>query len=111
MGCFGRTAADLVVSTVGREPRRKLRLTEGWKSDTERPRSPARSRGGNDYPASRLEAPRLRTARIAAELKHQGWNVGPNRVRRLMREDNLLCVRKRKFVVTTDSGRGRMVCL
>ena len=26
-----------------------------------------------------------------------------------MREDNLLCVRKRKFVVTTDSGHGRKV--
>ena len=24
-----------------------------------------------------------------------------------MREDNLLCVRKRKFVVTTDSNHGR----
>jgi putative transposase len=47
--------------------------------------------------------------RIRAELKRQGWKVGPNRVRRLMREDNLLCVRKRKFVVTTDSNHGRKV--
>ena len=47
--------------------------------------------------------------RITAELKRQGWRVGPNRVRRLMREDNLLCVRKRKFVVTTDSHHGRKV--
>ena len=28
------------------------------------------------------------------------------RVYRLMREDNLLCVRRRKFMVTTDSGHG-----
>ena len=42
--------------------------------------------------------------RITAELKRQGWKVGPNRVRRLMREDNLLCARKRRFVVTTDSN-------
>ena len=27
----------------------------------------------------------------------------------MMREDNLLCVRKRKFVVTTDSNHGRKV--
>ena len=35
--------------------------------------------------------------------------VNPKRVRRLLREDNLLCVRKRKFVVTTDSNHGRKV--
>ena len=31
------------------------------------------------------------------------------RVRRLLREDNLLCLRKRKFVVTTDSNHGRKI--
>jgi putative transposase len=35
--------------------------------------------------------------------------VNPKRVYRLMREDNLLCVRKRKFVVTTDSNHDRKV--
>ncbi len=30
-------------------------------------------------------------------------------MRRLMREDNLLCVRKRKFVITTDSRHGRKI--
>ena len=35
--------------------------------------------------------------------------MNPKRVYRLMREDNLLCVRKRKFVVTTDSNHGRKV--
>jgi putative transposase len=33
--------------------------------------------------------------------------VNPKRVYRLLREDNLLCVRKRKFVVTTDSSHTR----
>lgn len=56
-----------------------------------------------------LKWPSYGRPRITAELKRQGWNVGPNRVRRLMREDNLLCVRKRKFVVTTDSNHGRKV--
>jgi putative transposase len=47
--------------------------------------------------------------RITAELRHQGWTVNPKLVYRLMREDNLLCIRKRKFVVTTDSNHTRRV--
>ncbi len=47
--------------------------------------------------------------RITEELRRQGWQVNPKRVYRLMREDNLLCVRKRKFVVTTDSNHGRKI--
>jgi putative transposase len=47
--------------------------------------------------------------RITAELRRQDWRVNPKRVYRLMREDNLLCVRKRKFVVTTDSNHTRKV--
>jgi putative transposase len=56
-----------------------------------------------------LKWPSYGRPRITAELKRQGWKVGPNRVRRLMREDNLLCARKRKFVVTTDSNHGLKV--
>jgi hypothetical protein len=41
--------------------------------------------------------------------RRRGWVVNPRRVRRIMREDNLLCVRKRKFVVTTDSNHGRKI--
>ncbi|NJN06048.1 MAG: IS3 family transposase [Rhodobacteraceae bacterium] len=47
--------------------------------------------------------------RITAELRRQGWVVNPKRVYRLMRQDNLLCVRKRKFVITTDSSHGRKI--
>jgi len=56
-----------------------------------------------------LEWPSYGRPRITAELRRRGWEVGPKRVYRLMREDNLLCVRKRKFVVTTDSNHGRRV--
>jgi putative transposase len=56
-----------------------------------------------------LEWPCYGRPRITAELRRQGWKVGPNRVLRIMRQDNLLCVRKRKFVVTTDSNHGRKV--
>jgi putative transposase len=56
-----------------------------------------------------LEWPCYGRPRITAELRRRGWKVGPNRVLRIMRQDNLLCVRKRKFVVTTDSNHGRKV--
>lgn len=47
--------------------------------------------------------------RITQELRRRGWVVNPKRVRRIMREDNLLCVRKRKFVLTTDSNHDRKI--
>ena len=56
-----------------------------------------------------LEWPSYGRPRITAELRRQGWEVNPKRVYRLLREDNLLCVRKRKFVATTDSKHGRKV--
>ncbi len=46
-----------------------------------------------------LEWPAHGRPRLTAELRGQGWKVNPKRVRRIMREDNLLCLRKRKFVV------------
>ena len=56
-----------------------------------------------------LEWPSYGRPRITEELRRRGWTVNPKRVYRLMREDNLLCVRKRKFVITTDSNHGRKV--
>ena len=57
-----------------------------------------------------LEWPSYGRPRITAALRRQGWRVNPKRVYRLLREDNLLCLRKkRKFLVTTDSHHGRQV--
>jgi transposase InsO family protein len=56
-----------------------------------------------------LAWPNYGRPRITAELRRQGWTVNPKLVYRLLREDNLLCVRKRKFVVTTDSNHGRKI--
>ena len=56
-----------------------------------------------------LAWPNYGRPRITAELRRQGWKVNPKLVYRLMREDNLLCVRKRKFVVTTDSNHTRRI--
>lgn len=44
--------------------------------------------------------------RITVQLQRDGVLVNHKRVLRLMREDNLLCLRKRRFVVTTDSAHG-----
>jgi putative transposase len=45
--------------------------------------------------------------RVTFELRREGLAVNHKRVLRLMREDNLLCLRKRSFVpVTTDSKHG-----
>ena len=56
-----------------------------------------------------LEWPCYGRPRVTQELRRQGWRVNPKRVYRLMREDNLLCVRRHKFLVTTDSNHSRRV--
>jgi transposase InsO family protein len=50
-----------------------------------------------------LEWPCYGWRRVTVELRRRGWKVNHKRVRRIMREDNLLCLRRRKFVLTTDS--------
>lgn len=56
-----------------------------------------------------LEWPCYGWRRMTAELRRRGWTVNHKRVRRIMREDNLLCLRRRKFVVTTDWNHQRRV--
>jgi transposase InsO family protein len=51
-----------------------------------------------------LEWPSYGWPRITAELHRRGWEANHKRVYRIMREDNLLCLRRRKFVVTTNSN-------
>jgi len=56
-----------------------------------------------------VEFPYYGWRRMQRELKERGWVVNHKRLRRIMREDNLLCLRQRKFVVTTDSNHHRPV--
>jgi putative transposase len=49
--------------------------------------------------------------RVTRALRDQGWGVNHKRVARLMAEDNLLCLRRRSFVPTTDSGHSLRVYL
>ena len=41
--------------------------------------------------------------RVTAQLQQQEWDVNHKRVLRLMRADNLLALRKQRYVLTTDS--------
>jgi transposase InsO family protein len=50
-----------------------------------------------------LEFPSYGYRRITAELQRRNWKVNHKRVLRMMREDNLLCLRRKSFLVTTDS--------
>jgi len=56
-----------------------------------------------------LEFPAYGWRRMQRELQDRGWHVNHKKVKRLMREDNLLCLRRRKFVVTTDSAHAMTV--
>jgi putative transposase len=49
--------------------------------------------------------------RVSAELRRRGMLVNHKRVARIMREDNLLAVQPRQFVVTTDSNHALEVYL
>jgi len=50
-----------------------------------------------------VESPAYGYRRMTRELQQRGFDINHKRVLRMMREDNLLCVRRRSFVVTTDS--------
>jgi putative transposase len=51
-----------------------------------------------------LEFPAYGYRRITAELQRRGLEVNHKRVLRLMRADNLLCLRRKSFMATTDSA-------
>jgi len=50
-----------------------------------------------------LEFPRYGYRRVTYQLKHERWQVNHKRVLRLMRESDLLCRVRRRWVRTTDS--------
>jgi putative transposase len=51
-----------------------------------------------------LRFPSYGYRRITRELERHGYRVNHKRVLRLMRQDNLLCLRRKSFMRTTDSG-------
>ena len=73
------------VSRAGYSPQEKGKADAAWRDAMQR---------------IALQFPSYGWRRMTAELKRRGWAVNHKRVDRLMREDNLLCLRKRKFIVT-----------
>lgn len=51
-----------------------------------------------------IEFPGYGYRRITKELEHRGYNVNHKRTLRLMREDNLLCIKKKFKPLTTNSN-------
>lgn len=47
--------------------------------------------------------------RVVRDLRDQGMQINRKRVQRLMQQDNLLAVRRRKFILTTDSRHGQPI--
>jgi transposase InsO family protein len=74
-----------------------------YRSRTLRQASPVEMEIRDEMQKIALESPAYGYRRITAELQKRGFSINHKRVLRMMREDNLLCVRRRKFVVTTDS--------
>src|SRR5215470_16168846 len=57
-------------------------------------------------PANCLALAGVRLSPRACRTRSQGWKINHKRVLHLMRSDNLLCVRRRKFLFTTNSRHG-----
>jgi transposase InsO family protein len=60
----------------------------------------------NQFQEIALEFPSYGYRRITAELQDRGYAVNRKRVLRMMRQDNLLCLKKKFKPVTTDSSHG-----
>ena len=56
-----------------------------------------------------LEFPAYGYRPMTAELQRRGWNTNRKQVLHWMRTDNLLALRKKRFVLTTDSRHGLRV--
>ena len=74
-----------------------------YRARTPRQPSPVEMEIRDEMQKIALESAAYGYRRITAELQRRGFDINHKRVLRMMREDNLLCVRRRSFVVTTDS--------
>lgn len=103
--------ADLVVTYPALSTRRLcelLGLSRSWWYERQQPRAPDAEAVAlrETIEGIVLEFPGYGYRRVTHELRRQGWAVKAKRVLRIMREETLLCRRKRRFVVTTDSRHG-----
>jgi len=74
-----------------------------YRSRTPRQASPVEMEIRDELQKIAVDWPAYGYRRLTVELQNRGFDINHKRVLRIMREDNLLCVRRRKFVITTDS--------
>ena len=74
-----------------------------YRAQTPRLASPVEMEVRDELQKIALESAAYGYRRITAELQRRGFAINHKRVLRMMHEDNLLCVRRRSFVVTTNS--------
>lgn len=74
-----------------------------YRSRTPRQATPVEMEIRHEMQKIAVEWPAYGYRRITRELEDRGFSINHKRVLRLMREDNLLCVRRKQFLVTTDS--------
>ena len=74
-----------------------------YRSRTPRQATPVEMEIRDELQKIAVDFPAYGYRRLTVELQNRGFAINHKRVLRLMREDNLLCVRRRKFMVTTDS--------
>jgi transposase InsO family protein len=74
-----------------------------YRSRVPRQASPVEMEIRDEMQKIAVEFPAYGYRRLTVALQKRGFAIHRKRVLRMMREDNLLCVRRRKFMVTTDS--------
>lgn len=74
-----------------------------WKANEQEVSVPKEMRLRDRMQRLAIEFPGYGYRRITKQLVREGFVVNHKKVLRLMREDNLLCIRKKSFVITTDS--------
>lgn len=80
-----------------------LRRDSYYRWLTQRPEDPVEMELRDAMQKIAVQFPSYGYRRITAQLQRCGFQVNHKRVLRMMREDNLLCIRHKAFVVTTDS--------
>jgi transposase InsO family protein len=74
-----------------------------YRSRTPRQATPVEMEIRDEMQKIALESAAYGYRRITAALQKRGFDINHKWVLRMMHEDNLLCVRRRRFMVTTDS--------
>lgn len=74
-----------------------------YRSRTPRQATPVEMEIRDEMQKIAVESPAYGYRRITVELQNRGFTINHKRVLRMMRDDSLLCVRRRRFMVTTDS--------